>query len=306
MGLSIIFSLIFLPLKVEKPLEGKNILFIIAHKGFNDKEYSFPRSMFERLGAEVLVASSDTTVAEGMYELKVKPDTLLTQIEEVNFDAIVFVGGVGVKKYWDDEKAHEIVKKAFEGERVKVIGAICIAPIILARAGILKWREATVWTNAKTKFIFKEEQVRYVGKPVVTSGKIVTANSPTAAKGFAEEIVRLLLQEKGKTKINIVGSEYLNDVIKVEILSTESLVEKIKLKVKIQNIGERTIRSMEMSCILHNEDGDPVGVSTRDVIRADNTLAPGEDRLFEYIVDVANPKEVIGVSFKIKKYIQHK
>ena len=185
--------LIFVPLKSDKPLEAKNILFIIAHKGFNDTEYRLPRAIFERLGAKVIVGSSDTTIAEGMFDLKVKPDTLLSQIQKVDFDAVIFVGGTGAMGYWDDTLAHSVAMQALKQN--KIIGAICVAPIILARAGVLRWKEATVWASDKTKHILKQEKVKYIEKPVVTSDKIVTADGPIAAKEFAEEIVRLLLEE---------------------------------------------------------------------------------------------------------------
>ena len=184
--------LLFSPLQVQKPLEGKSILFIIAYKGFNDTEYQLPRDMFERLGATVIVASSDTTMACGMYDLKVKPNTLLSQVHNIPYDAVIFVGGIGAQIYWDDTLAHKIANTALQGN--KIIGAICMAPVILAYAGVLRWKEATVWANKGTKHILKQEKVKYIDKPVVTSGKIVTANGPIAAKEFAEEVTRLLLK----------------------------------------------------------------------------------------------------------------
>ncbi len=189
-----IFSLLLLfsPLQTQKPLEGKSILFIIAHRGFNDTEYRLPRDMFERLGAKVIVASSDTTMACGMYDLKVKPDTLISEIHNIPYDAVIFIGGMGAQTYWDDTVAHKIANTALQEN--KILGAICIAPVILVYAGVLRWKEATVWANKRTKHILKQEKVKYIEKPVVTDGKIVTANGPIAAKEFAEEITRLLLK----------------------------------------------------------------------------------------------------------------
>lgn len=188
-----ILSLLLFFAPPEKPLEGKNILFIIAHTGFNDKEYELSRDMLEMLGAKVTVASTDTSIAVGMYDLEVKPDTLISQIKKIGFDAVIFVGGMGAQKYWDDTLVHKIARNAVKQN--KVIGAICIAPVILARAKVLRFKDATVWSNSETKHILKQEQVRYINKPVITSDKIVTANGPVATKEFTEEIIRLLLKK---------------------------------------------------------------------------------------------------------------
>lgn len=194
MGYIFTSLLIFIFSQTEKPLAGKNILFVIAHKRFNDKEYQLPRELLERVGAKVTVASTDTSIAVGMYDLEVKPDTLISQISKIGFDGVVFIGGMGAREYWDDTTAHNIVKNAFKEK--KVIGAIYISPIILAKAKILRFKSATVWENSETKHILKQEQVRYINNPVVTSDKIVTANGPVAAKEFAEKIIELLLKEK--------------------------------------------------------------------------------------------------------------
>ncbi|MDI6839281.1 MAG: DJ-1/PfpI family protein [bacterium] len=180
------------PLTTKETLKGKNILMVIAHNNFRDDEYQIPREFFEDLGAKLVVASSDTTPAIGMFKLKVKPDILLTQVTIADFDALVFVGGSGITEYWDSKEVHTLVDIAFKSN--KVVGAICIAPIILARAGILKGKKATVWESVETKRIFNEEGVKYTRLPVVTSGNIVTANGPQAAKLFTESIVNLLIK----------------------------------------------------------------------------------------------------------------
>jgi protease I len=192
MGCVLGLLLIFSPLQI-KPLGGTNILFIISHRNFNDKEYELPRDMLERLGARIVVASTDTTIAKGMHEALVKPDALMSQIKKVDFDAVIYIGGMGARVFWEDSVAHWIANDALE--RDKIIGAISTAPVILARSGVLRWKRATVWANTGTKHALKQEKVDYVEEPVVTAGKIVTANGPIAAKQFAEEIVRLLLKE---------------------------------------------------------------------------------------------------------------
>ncbi|MDD2890809.1 MAG: DJ-1/PfpI family protein [bacterium] len=188
-----------------KPLNGKKILFVISHRNFRDEELKISKNMFEKLGATSTIASSDTTMAKGMLEMKIKPDVFLDSINPLNFDALVFIGGGGARDYWNNKYLHSIINLAFN--KKKVIGAICFAPIILARAGTLANTKATVWEDKETKSIFKEERVILTSRDVETSGNIVTANSPEASKPFAEAIVRLLLKRNLSQEHEIIDTE---------------------------------------------------------------------------------------------------
>lgn len=169
-------------------LDEKNILMIIASNNFRDEEYKHPRDIFEREGAKVTVASSTKHEATGMLGLKITPDILIDEVNVDNFDAVIFVGGSGSSEYWDDDVAQRIAKTAFEGK--KIVGAICIAPVTLARAGLLKNKRATVYPSEIENI--KKEGAIYTGNPVSVDGTIVTGNGPEAAKEFGEKIAELL------------------------------------------------------------------------------------------------------------------
>ena len=66
----------------------------------------------------------------------------------------------------------------------------CGAPAILAKAGILKGRNATVYPTGVD--YLKECSVSYTGKPVEIDGRIITASGPDAAGEFGRELVRAL------------------------------------------------------------------------------------------------------------------
>lgn len=174
----------------QLPLFGKKVVMIIAPNNFRDEEYSIPREILEGQGAKIVVASSQLETATGMLGLKVKPDIKLSDIKVENFDAIIFVGGLGARDYyWDNETALALAKEAYT--KGKILGAICLAPVILAKAGVLKDKKATVWSSEGVKLRAVGCQV--VGDAdVVVDGKIVTAKGPQAAKKFGESILELL------------------------------------------------------------------------------------------------------------------
>jgi len=75
----------------------------------------------------------------------------------------------------------------------KLVSAICIAPVLLAKSKLLENKRATVWSSPLDKSaikILKENGSIYVDQPVVVDGKIITANGPEAAKDFGEAIVK--------------------------------------------------------------------------------------------------------------------
>ncbi len=166
----------------------KRVLMVIASDQFRDEEYQKPRAILEASGAKVTVASSSLKEATGMLGLKVKPDILLGDAKMEQFDAVVFVGGMGATEYWDNSTAHALARKAFEAG--KPTTAICLAPMTLANAGLLKGKRATIWKDAAGDF--KTKGVVYTGKPVEQDGQLITGSGPDAAEAFGKALVEAL------------------------------------------------------------------------------------------------------------------
>ena len=79
---------------------------------------------------------------------------------------------------------------AFRAE--KIVSAICISPVVLARAGILKGKKATVFPDSEGIRELKKAGAIYIQKSVVVDGKVVTGDGPDAASRSAQEIIKLL------------------------------------------------------------------------------------------------------------------
>jgi protease I len=172
----------------EGVVNMKKVVMIIAQNGFRDEELILPKEILEKAGIEVKIASKTLMQAEGMLGAKVKPDIMTSDIHASNFDAIIFVGGVGASEYWNDVASHTLIKQALGLNRI--VAAICIAPVTLANAGVLKGRRATVWESEAGQL--KAKGVNYTGKPVEKDGNIITASGPLAASEFGEEILKAL------------------------------------------------------------------------------------------------------------------
>jgi len=172
-------------------LRGKKVAMIIASRNFRDEELLKPKAILERNGAEVTITCSSLGEVLGMRGARVRPDMLIDELRVEDFDAIIFVGGTGASEYWDDSTAHQIARSAVE--KGKVLGAICVAPVILAKAGVLKGREATVWASERKKL--EAEGALYTGKNVEVDSNVVTADGPRSADEFGKAVVRVLSEK---------------------------------------------------------------------------------------------------------------
>lgn len=174
----------------EKPQITESVLMVIAPKDFRDEEFKEPFDLFTKSGITVTIASTDTTPAKGMLGMIVKPGITIEQVNPDSFNALVVVGGTGCQVLWDNTTLHKIVQNFHRAK--KTIAAICIAPVVLARAGILKETKATVYASVKDDLTSCGAQ--YTGADIEVSGNIITASGPQAAKEFSQAILNKLKQ----------------------------------------------------------------------------------------------------------------
>ncbi len=167
---------------------SKKILMVIAQNGFRDEEYEKPKAIFKEAGYDIKTASQKEGEAEGKLGAKAKVDLAIYDVDVNQFDAVIFVGGPGVTEYLEDQKVLGLARNAYEAE--KVVAAICIAPSILANAGILQGKNATAFPSEEENL--NNNGAKYTGENVTVDGQIVTADGPDSAVEFGEEVVRIL------------------------------------------------------------------------------------------------------------------
>ena len=197
--LVIIFSYIYFqnnqdnnPMSIKQNL--KKVLLIIADKGFQDIEYQDTRAALEQGNVDVFVASLNGGQATGKFGTELEVDGKIEDINNIDeFKAIIFIGGPGSVDYVDNLLVNNLINQA--NNKQKIIGAICIAPTILAKAGILKGKQATVWSDELNKDaieILEQAEAEYIDEPMVIHGNIITANGPAVAFDFGKKIIENL------------------------------------------------------------------------------------------------------------------
>ena len=182
-----------------KELEGTRVLMVVAPEGYKEDELSVPSGIFKELGAEVVVASTRTCtgIARGMSGGEVAVNLSIGDVNLSEYDSIVIVGGVGSMRYlWDDRELRDMVRAAYDSH--KTVAAICLSPVVLARAGILRDKECTAFITAKEELI--KNGGKYLDKGVVVSGNIVTAKGPEYATEFAIAVADVMMNRSSNIR----------------------------------------------------------------------------------------------------------
>lgn len=172
-------------------ITGKKCVLIVAPENFRDEEAFRPKAIIEEAGGIVTVASLERGECTGVLGGTIEATMYLAAVDVNAFDAIIFVGGGGSSCYFDSALAHAICQSAIEQD--KVLAAICIAPTILARAGVLQGKKATIW-GGDADHALRKNGAQYTGSAVEVDGNIITANGPASADAFGKAIVLRLGQ----------------------------------------------------------------------------------------------------------------
>ena len=165
------------------------ILMIIAPERFRDEELFVTKDELEKAGHKTVIASISKGICPGSRGGFATATLTLGEVLLENYDVVVFVGGGGSKIYYANNEALHIAQEMYA--KGKIVAAICLAPVILANAGVLIGNNATVaGTEAKT---IESKGAKYTGPGVTVDGNIVTGNAPKSSKLFGQKINELLI-----------------------------------------------------------------------------------------------------------------
>jgi protease I len=164
-------------------------ILIIATDGYEDSELLEPRKRLLAAGADVILASPGTAEIRGDNGALIRPDVLVDDVEEADFDGLVLPGGV---KNPDTLRMNDTVIdliRAFD-DAGKPIGAICHGPWLLVEADIVQGRTVTGWPSIRTDLANAGGDV--VEEEAVVDENIVTSRKPEDIPAFTDAFIRLV------------------------------------------------------------------------------------------------------------------
>lgn len=167
----------------------KRVLIILAQEGYQDHEYTGTRAGLED-NFEIVIASEEEGICHGKLGGTETATLALKDVVVTDFDRIAFIGGPGAAELASNPEALRIAHQTVQEARK--LGAICIAPTILAKAHVLKGKRATVWNgDGQQQAILEQYGAEYTGEQVTVDGDIVTGNGPEAAEEFGKTLAAL-------------------------------------------------------------------------------------------------------------------
>ena len=175
----------------------KKIL-ILVHDGFEEMECLTPIDLCRRSGIEVCLCSmTGDLMLHGAHGISVLADALFEHVNSETFDMVVLPGGLpGATSLRDDPRVIQVLQQFAQAG--KWLSAICAAPIVLERAGLLLGRKATSYPGC----LADETAYAYSIEPVVEDSGVITSRGVGTAILFALKIIEVLVSAEKANEIS--------------------------------------------------------------------------------------------------------
>ena len=164
----------------------KKIIAVVAD-GFEETELIAVVDCLRRLNVGVTIAGLEKLELNGAHNITLRADALLDELTPEDFDAIFLPGGLpGATTLYESAAVGCWIA---EMDRAgKVISAICAAPIVLAKAGLLDDKKFTMYPGFDSYL----NGAKYTDAPAEIDGNVVTGKGPGAVYAFAGKLAAAL------------------------------------------------------------------------------------------------------------------
>lgn len=157
--------------------------------GFEEIEAVTMIDLLRRADIEVVAAGLAPGPVTGSHGIALVPDTELDAVLAQDFDMVALPGGMpGAANLADDPRVLELLRRAADSGHYTA--AICAAPGVLARAGLLRGRQATSFPGFLTPA--NAPGTELLDDPVVEDARVITSRGPGTAMDFALALVERL------------------------------------------------------------------------------------------------------------------
>lgn len=161
-------------------------------EGFETVEALMVVDLLRRGGVEVTMTSiNEDDMVRSSQGIGVEMDATMDEIDVLDYDAVILPGGMPGTIHLGESEA---VKNTLllMNENDKIVSAICAAPGVLGKHGLLEGKNACS---------YPEHEVNLLGahvsrEPVVVDGNIVTSRGLGTAMEFGFQLLELLVSKE--------------------------------------------------------------------------------------------------------------
>jgi protease I len=170
-------------------LTGKRVALLVEQE-FEDRELTGPLHALRAAGATVTIVGP----AAGVQYTGKRGESIVTSdlaagaARMKDFDALIIPGGHAPDKMRMRHAMVDLARDAMDAN--KPVAAICHGPSLLISSNSLKGRTLTCWPSIAVDV--KNAGGRYVDKPVVEDGNLITSRKPDDVPAFNAAIIRAL------------------------------------------------------------------------------------------------------------------
>ena len=170
---------------------------LLLADGFEEIEALTPVDVLRRAGLTVETVGIGKKTVLGSHGISVLADITDSEADADSYGAVIFPGGMPGSLNLDKAEFTNKIIASVQSKGGR-IAAICAAPLVLGRRGLLKGLRATCYPG------FEGELIGAVPtqEGVVTDGNITTAKGMGVALAFAKELVSLFLSKEDAEKIS--------------------------------------------------------------------------------------------------------
>jgi 4-methyl-5(b-hydroxyethyl)-thiazole monophosphate biosynthesis len=164
----------------------KKILVLLA-EGFEESEMIVPVDVLRRAQFHVDLMSIGSLEVVSTHGVRIMADKLFS--EDAQYDALFLPGGQpGTRNLMADDRVLSLIRRFVQED--KIVSAICAAPSILAKAGILKGKNVTSYPMNDLETIFA--MAHYKTEEVVIDGNLITSRGVGTVFPFAYALAHAL------------------------------------------------------------------------------------------------------------------
>ena len=154
------------------------MVYILLADGFEDIEALAPLDILRRMGADVKTVGVKDKAVISARGVRVEADITADAVDMEKCEMLILPGGPGYEILDGDDNVNKFLKYAYE--KGIFIGAICAAPSILGKRGMLEGKCGTCFMGYDklcTGMIYKNEKA-------VRDGNIITSRGAGTALEF--------------------------------------------------------------------------------------------------------------------------
>lgn len=165
--------------------------------GFEEVEGLTIVDVLRRAGIDTeMVSVAQTHMIHGAHGIDIRADKLFEEVDYDTVSMLVLPGGMPGTVNLEEHKGLKELIKTYD-EQKKYIGAICAAPSILGKMGLLCGRQAVSYPAKEMELL----GAQVLAEEVVVSDHIITSRGMGTAIAFSLKLVEVLVGKKEADEI---------------------------------------------------------------------------------------------------------